>query len=119
MIVWPFLGLFLTAPLWLIAAVCAMPNFTFNNHPLGGGRIRQWFVNDVFLPLLPHDWITQVVAWFTQASVLQEWMLCVVFAINVNAVLLPVLYGVSVFFIRVSALSRKADLDRQRDAIRS
>ena len=119
MIVWLILGPFLMLPFLGIAGLCALPTMTFNGRLLGGGLLRQWLVNHVVLPLLPQEWATQLVSWFTQASVVQEWVLCLVFAINVNAVLLPVLYGVGLFLMRVSALFRKADLDRQRSAIRS
>lgn len=119
MITWLFVGPLLSLPAVLLALLCALPMLTFNDRLLGGGTLRQWLLNHVAVPMLPKTQGVDLVAWFQTASVLQEWFLSVLIAINLNAALLPVLYVIGAMVIRFSSWSAKTDLALKRKALKS
>lgn len=119
MITWLFMSPLLALPTVLLALLCAMPMLTFNDRLLGGGPLRQWLLNHVAVPILPSAQSAELVAWFQNASLMQEWFLSVLLAINLNAALLPVLYVIGAMVIRFSSWSAKTDLALKRNALKS
>lgn len=112
--VWPILGV----PWLLIAGVAALPTAAFGGRTLGGGPVREWLLNHWLLPVLPHDAAASLVAWFQQAGAAQEWLIAALIALNANAVLLPVLYGIGLGVIRINNALTNKDIELKRRAAR-
>lgn len=70
------------------------------------------------LPVLPTDAARSLVAWFSTASGLQEWLLSFAAAINLNALMLPLLYALGVLIIGLSSWVSKKNIDLKRQAVR-
>ena len=112
--VWPILGI----PTLMVAGIAALPTAGFNGRVLGGGPIREWLLNRLMLPLLPQDAGLALVAWFQHANGVQEWLVALLIAINVNAVLLPAFYGLGLVIIRTGNWFTNKDLELKRTAAR-
>ena len=112
--VWPILGM----PSILVAGVAALPTATFNSRVLGGGPIREWLLNHLLLPLIPQDAGLALVTWFQHANGVQEWLVALLIAFNVNAVLLPAFYGLGLVIIRTGNWFTNKDLELKRSAAR-
>jgi hypothetical protein len=111
---WPVMLL----PTAILSALAALPTRMFNGHLIGGGPVRQYFLNHFLLPLLPSDAASSLVAWFSTASGLQEWLLSFAVAINLNALALPLLYAMGVLIIGLSSWVSKKNIDLKRQAVR-
>ena len=111
---WPLLGV----PIVLVAALAAIPTAEFNNRIMGGGPIREWLLNHLLLPVLPTDTGASLIGWFSHASVFKEWLLAVLIGLNLNALLLPLLYGVGVLLIQMQSWLMRKDLDLKRQQAR-
>ena len=118
MITWVRLWPLLALPTLLVAGLGALPTGALRGQPLGGGPWRQVVLNHVLLPLLPGDAAAQVVNGFARATVLQEWLVTALIALNINVALLPVLYGAGTLLVRASAALAKQDLQQKRAAAR-
>ena len=70
------------------------------------------------LPVLPADASASLVSWFSTASSMQEWLLAFAVSVNLNAIMLPLLYALGVFVIQVSSWVAKKDIQLKRDSIR-
>lgn len=112
--VWPILGI----PFLTLAGLAALPTAAFNGRVLGGGPIREWLLNHLMLPALPHEAAVQAVVWFQHASGLQEWSMSALIALNVNALLLPAFYGLGLVLIRTGNWFTNKDLELKRQAAR-
>lgn len=116
---WPFLPM----PTLLLSAMAAIPTRTINGHLVGGGPVREFCLNNfawpaLSLPVWPAGSTAQLVAWFSTASEFQEWLLTFVVALNINAILLPLLYGLGVAVIGLSSWHAKKNIDQKRNAMR-
>lgn len=111
---WPLLGV----PSVLVAALAAMPTAAFNNRIFGGGPIREGLLNHLLLPVLPNDLGVACINWFAHASVFNEWLLAVLIGLNLNALLLPLLYGLGVLLIQMQSWLMRKDLDLKRQQAR-
>ena len=60
-----------------------------------------------------------LVAWFQAAAPLQKWMLALLVAVNVNAVLLPALFGLGQVLISASAWFARKDIKIKRRRART
>lgn len=118
MITWMQYWLFLPMPTILLSALAAMPTRLINGHLAGGGPVREYYLNHFILPVLPEGAGSQLVAWFSTADGFQEWLLAFAFAINVNAILLPLLYGMGVTVVGLSSWVTKKNIDLKRQAMR-
>lgn len=118
MITWLIYWPILVMPSVLMSAVAALPTTNFNDKTLGGGPVREFYVNNLLIPFLPHDAAMSLVSWFSQASILQEWFLSVCIAINVNATLLPFLYTLGVVLIKISSWFHKKNIELKRQGLR-
>lgn len=119
MITWLLMGPLLSLPTALLALLCAVPQITVNNRMVGGAQLRQWLLNHVADRVLPNAQGAELITWFQHASVLQEWLLSVLIAINLNAVVLPALYAIGAMVIWFSSWSAKTDLALKRKALKS
>src|SRR5450759_1544202 len=74
--------------------------------------------NHFLLPVLPADASASLVSWFSTASSMQEWVLAFAVSVNLNAILLPLLYVLGIFVIQVSSWAAKKDIQVKRDSRR-
>ena len=111
---WPLLAL----PVFLLSLVISLPMFELRHHLLGGPLARQWLLNHSVLPFLPEVQTEQLIHWFSQASLLQEWLLAFLIALNINAVLLLPLFFVGQWIIQFSAWTMRTELNIKRKSIR-
>lgn len=111
---WPLLLM----PSLLVFAAGLIPKLVFLNQSLGGGMVRQWMVNHVVIPILPQEWGWELVDWYQAASVTQELILHAAVAININAVLLPLLYLTGQAVIRLNGWSASSAFKAQRQQIK-
>lgn len=111
---WPLLAL----PVFLLSLLISLPMFELRHHLLGGGLVRQWLLNHSVLPFLPEGQTEQIIHWFAQASLLQEWLLAFLIVLNINAVLLLPLFFVGQWIIQFSAWTMRTELNIKRKSIR-
>ena len=111
---WPLMLM----PTVILSALAALPTLPFNGRILGGGPVREVYLNHLVLPLLPADVSLSLVQWFAAASALQEWIFALAVAINVNALMLPLLYVFGIGVIRASSWFAKKNIQLKRDALR-
>ena len=118
MITWLQLAVLLPLPTVLLGLIAALPTREFNGHLLGGGPFREYLLNHIIVPVLPNDAAISLVQWFAHANVWQEWLLSLLIVVNINGVLLPLLYGLGEVLITVSTWIIRKDLELKRNAIR-
>ncbi|MHB8455888.1 MAG: hypothetical protein ACYDDO_14610 [Acidiferrobacterales bacterium] len=112
---WPILGL----PTLVIAALAGIPTVAFHGRLLGGGPVREWLFNHVILLPWPHDSTVAFVVGFAHASVLQEWLLAGVAALNINALLLVPLYAIGQAAIHSSGYLARKNIELKRRGARA
>ena len=118
MITWFQLWPALLMPTGILSALAALPTLAVGGRLLGGGPVREFYLNHFVLPLLPGDAAAGLVNWFSTASAFHEWLLALAVSVNLNALLLPLLYVLGVFIIRVSAWASKKDIQLKRASVR-
>ena len=121
MITWLQYYLVLPMPALLLSAMAAMPTGMLSGRPIGGGPVREYLLNHCALPVVRWfsvDDAVRLVGWFATASGFQEWLMAFVVAININALLLPPLYGLGVVVIGLSSWATKVNIDQKRQAVR-
>lgn len=118
MITWLTLWPILLVPSIILMALASCPTFLFRGRMLGGGPVREFYLNNFVLPVLPHDAGARLVEWFSSATVVQEWFLALAAAININAALLPLLYALGFCAINVSAWMARKNIELQRRGMR-
>lgn len=111
---WPLLAL----PVFILSLLISLPMFEVRHQLLGGGLVRQWLLNRGLLPLLPDVQTQQIIQWFSQASALQEWLLALFIAVNINALLLLPLFFVGQLIIGFSAWTVRTELNIKRKSVR-
>ena len=112
--VWPLLVL----PVLLITLLASLPTFEHNESLLGGGPVREWLLNQALLPLLPDTQAFVLVGWFESASVPAEWLLALLIAVNINALLLLPLYAIGGGMIALSQWLTRTELHLKRRGVR-
>jgi len=112
--IWPLLMM----PTVIFSAIAAFPTFLIGGRVLGGGPVREYYLNHFLLPVLPADASVSLISWFSTASAMQEWLLAFAVSVNLNAMLLPLLYALGVFVIQVSSWVAKKDIQLKRDSMR-
>jgi len=112
--IWPLLMM----PTAILSAIAAFPASLIGGRVLGGGPVREYYLNHFLLPVLPADASAALVGWFSTASALQEWLMAFAVSVNLNAILLPLLYVLGAFVIQVSSWVAKKDIQLKRDSIR-
>jgi len=95
-----------------------LPTIVFEGRYLGGGPIREWLVNTVLLPLLSISQAEALVAWFYQASPLEESFLFGLIALNLDVFLMPVFYGLGNLLMKGNNWLSVKELQLKRDAAR-
>jgi len=114
MITWLQVAPFLVFPGVLIFISGLVPMVDVLGTSIGGGLVREWFVNHLVLPLLPVVDATRVVEWYMQTSFSGELALHALVSLNLNTALLLVLYPLAAGFIRVNNWAAKTDLALKR-----
>lgn len=112
--IWPLLAL----PTLILAAITAIPTNQINGRIMGGGPVREYFLNHILVPVLPNDAAVAVVQWFSHASAIQEWFLTLLVVVNINGLLLPLLFVFGQVLIWLSTWFTRKDIELKRDAIR-
>jgi len=112
--VWPILGI----PTLVVAGTAGLPTAAFNGRILGGGPVREWLLNHLMLPLLPSETGYALMGWFQQASGIQEWLIALLIALNVNALALPAFYGLGFVIIATGNWFTNKNLELKRSAAR-
>jgi hypothetical protein len=118
MITWISFWPILLVPSALMTLVASVPTLRFNGKMLGGGLVREYYLNHIVLPLMPNDVGGRLVEWFASASVAQEWFFAFAVAINVNAALLPALYFFGCAVIGVSGWAARLRISQRRSSVR-
>ncbi len=101
MITWLQLFPILLLPTYVLIALAALPTVHAFNRTLGGGPLREWLLNHCLLAWLPDVPGQVLVTWFAKATVLQEWLLALLIALNLNTLTLPLLYTAGNGLIRI------------------
>ena len=118
MITWLQLWPLLTLPTLILGAITAIPTMHINGREMGGGPVREYFLNHALVPVLPHDAAMALVQWFAHANAMQEWFLALLLAVNINGMLLPLLFVLGQGLIALSTWFTRKDIQLKRDAIR-
>lgn len=105
-------------PTLILSAIAAFPTLLIGGKVLGGGPVREYYLNAIVLPVLPSETSALLVHWFSAASAFQEWLLAFAVSININALMLPLLYALGIFIIKVSSWSAKKNIQLKRDSMR-
>lgn len=105
--VWPLLA----TPLLLLGVPALIP-YQF------GGMVREYYLNHFALPALSVENAARLVEWFSAASYPQEVMLALGIVVNVNAILLPVLYLICISLITLSSWFARKEIDLKRQAVK-
>lgn len=111
---WPLLAL----PGFLLSLLISLPLFEIRHHLLGGPLVREWLLNHGLLPWLPVEQAAQIIHWFSQTSVIGEWLLAFLIALNMNAVLLLPLFLTGQLIIKLSAWTMRTELNLKRKSVR-
>ena len=117
MITWVQLWPLMVAPSFLGGLACSIPTFVLKGTLLGGGPVRQWIINYFLMPVVPASAGEGFVIWFNNANVTEEWFATFFVVLNLNAILLPVLFLVGKLIIRVNAWLARVDINQRRNAI--
>ena len=118
MITWLTATPFLALPGVLVFFTGLLPMVELYGQPVGGGLVRQWCVNHLVLPVLPAFDTQRVVDWYMQTDAAGELLLHALIVLNMNALLLPVLYPLAVGFIRLNNWVAKTNLDEKRRSVK-
>jgi hypothetical protein len=118
MITWLQIWPLLTLPTLILGAITAIPTNQINGKIMGGGPVREYFLNHILVPVLPNEAAASLVQWFSQASALQEWFLSLLVVVNINGLLLPLLFVFGQGLIGLSTWFTRKDIELKRDAIR-
>lgn len=94
------------------------PTVSFQGQYLGGGPVRAWAVNTFLLPFLSAAQGGKVVAWYSQATVMQECFLFGIIALNLDVFMMPVLYGLGNVIIKINNWISIKELQLKRSAAR-
>jgi hypothetical protein len=107
---WWLLGL----PSFFLGIFTAFPSIDVGNVHLFGHALRAWLINHTLLVPLPAVVADRVVHWFLQADALGQWALSLLAAVNLNALLLPLLFALGTAMIRWSEWSARKTIELRR-----
>ena len=119
MITWMQLWWELLIPLLMVAVLSvALPTIHITGRVSGGGPIREWFLNHCLLPLLSDHDAQALVVWWMKANEWQEIALVLFIGLNINVVLLPLLWAQGEAWIRLKSWFARRSLEDRRRLIR-
>jgi hypothetical protein len=118
MITWLQLWPLLTLPTILLGAITSIPTMQISGRVVGGGPVREYFLNHILVSALPNDAASALVQWFAHANVVQEWFLSLLVVVNINGLLLPLLFLLGQGLIMLSTWFTRKNIQLKRDAIR-
>ncbi|MHB8256180.1 MAG: hypothetical protein ACYDHY_04430 [Acidiferrobacterales bacterium] len=111
---WPFLVL----PGVVIIALGAVVALPLGAHEIGGAAVQHWCIVHLLVDWLPHGAQSQLTVWVSRADTLHRWILYLLIAVNINTLLLPLLYGIGVAILRLQAWGARQDLELKSAAVR-
>lgn len=116
MISWIAVAPMLALPGLIIFLLGLLPDVPFLNQAIGGGIVREFLVNHLLLSWLPYEDAVRVVAWYMHTDLAGELLLHALLALNINVLLLPLLYPLAAGYIGVNNWAAKTDLTLKRNA---
>jgi len=114
MMTWLQIAPFLAVPGLLVFLSGLLPLVDVLGTPVGGGIVREWWVNHLVLPVLPATDAAWLVEWYLQTPLSGELLLHALVALNINTALLLVLYPLAAGYIRLNNWMAKTDLALKR-----
>ncbi|MHB8348296.1 MAG: hypothetical protein ACYDHM_14230 [Acidiferrobacterales bacterium] len=111
---WPFLAL----PGVLMIAMGAVVGVPVGGHEIGGAAVRNWCIIHLLLNWLPGGARNQLAAWIGRTDALHRWALYLLISVNVNALLLPLFFGLGAVIQRLQAWGARQDLELKSTAVR-
>jgi len=111
---WPFLAL----PGVVIIALGAVVALPLGAHEIGGAAVQHWCIAHLLVDWLPHGAQSQLTVWVSRTDTLHRWILYLLIAVNINTLLLPLLYGIGVAILRLQAWGARQDLELKSAAVR-
>jgi len=113
MITWLTLWPFTLIPLIVTFFMGAFPEMNIANKVFNGGIIREWFLNNLLIPVLSDSNTDIVLKWFIQATYPEELGLHFLLSINVFALCFPFMFIIGTGIIRFSAWYSKTALKQK------
>ena len=111
---WPFLAL----PGVAMIALGAMVTIPMGGHEIGGAAVQHWCIVHLLVDWLPHGVQNRLTVWVGWTDSSHRWILYLLIAVNVNALLLPLFYGIGSAILRLQAWGVRQDLDLKSTAVR-
>ncbi len=111
---WPLLIL----PGVLMIALGAVVDVPVGGHEIGGAAVRNWCIMHLLLNWLPGAARDQLAAWARQTDTLHRWTLFLLISLNINALLLPLFFGIGAAMQRLQAWGVRQDLEWKSAAVR-
>jgi len=111
---WPVFAV----PMFVVNALGFLPTIFEAGRYWGGGPIRQWMLNMVLIPILSYEQAESIVAWFDEATVFEECLMYGIIILNLNILVLPLLYTIGNAMMRFSNWITVTNLDLKRKAAR-
>ncbi len=105
-------------PVFALNLIGFLPTIVFQGEYLGGGPVREWTVNTFLLSVLSVSQAEKVVAWFYQATVMEEWFIYGLIILNLDALLTPVFYALGNIIMKMSNWISIKELQLKRSAAR-
>lgn len=118
MITWAPLLPLMILPTLLIGALGLLPELHLAHIHISGESVRLFFVAHVLSPFLTSTTAGVFAQWYAVASAPARLALHGLIAVNINAALLPVLYGAGVVAIRFFNWFRVFELETQRQHVK-
>ena len=118
MITWIQIYPLLAMPTLLISVIAWLPVIKFNGHVLSGMQFSEWLLDHLMIPILPNIWLDALLKWFAHAGNLEVWMLVTLVALNINALLLPLLYWMVKQLINTGNWFTNKSLELKTDSVR-
>ena len=111
---WPMF----VVPVFVLNAIGFLPTIFEARRYWGGGPVRQWMLNTFLIPLLSDAQAHQITDWFNTATVIQECLMYSIIILNLNLLVIPILYGCGNGIIKVINWISVRDLELKREAVR-
>ena len=118
MITWIRLWPMFVVPLFILNAIGFLPTIFKAGRYWGGGPVRQWLLNTVLIPLLSDTHGEQIAQWFNTATVTQEYIMYSIIILNLNLLVIPILYGCGNGIMKIINWISVRDLELKREAVR-
>ena len=95
---WPFLFI----PLMVLIPILLIPEIYILNQKMGGIYVSDFLVN-LILPFMQNDHALALIDYYKSGGIFSAFVVSMLIAININVLLLPLLYGLGNVIILVSS----------------